>query len=349
MASSADVNIDTQKLTRDKLADQLAKRHRERQQQLNVKHQANEQNLAVNESFDYFQQTFREHVAAIEESIAKLKPGNRTQLAQDINKICEAIQNLQSYLTASTFFLPNYTIKAYQQTVNELKTRIESAKDKLLTKKKFGFRSKVESTPKVSNNDSVDSVPSQSTRPAESSHRIDWTVQNQKNQEIVLTAAETNDKDITISTVDSCLIIIFGHPGSLQLSALTNCVILCGPIARSLFADNCTNCKFAFGCQQLRLHSSQHCDLYMHVTSRAIIEDCNHINVAPFNYTYDNIDDDFVKAGLDLNKNNWENVADFNWLSTDVKSPNWNPIAIDERITNWIEHSNGFRHKILSN
>lgn len=345
MANNVDVDeVDTQKISKEKITDQLEKRNRERQQQLSAKHEASKQNAAEDENRDYFKTSFREHVAAIEDNIGKLKAGDRTQLQLDIHSISEAIQNLQDYLTSSTLFLASYDVKSCQQTINELKTRIEATKDTLLTKKKFGFRSKSDMKPKGIF--TVDSSTSQPTQ-VKNSHRIDWTVQNRKNEEIILTASETNDKDVTISMVDGCLIQIFGHPGSLQLSHLTNCIILCGPISRSMFADNCTNCKFAFGCQQLRLHSSHYCDLYMHVTSRAIIEDCDNINVAPLNYAYDNIDDDFVKAGLDLTKNNWENVADFNWLSTDVKSPNWNQILPDSRITNWNEHLKEFRQKIL--
>lgn len=344
---------DLQKLNRERIADQLEKRNRDRQQQVNAKHELHKQNVAEDENLDYFQETFRTHVTAIEDGLANLKPNtDKTQLTKDIHKIHENIQNLQNYLTASTFFLSNYTIKACQTILNDLKGRIEATKDTLLAKKKFNFRKKTtDASTSVNSATTVDGTPTKQSTTSNDTVKPDqfeWTVQNRKHEEILLASDETNNKDITVSTLDSCLLRIEGHPSSLQLSHLTNCVILCGPVSRSVFADNCTNCKFIFGCQQLRLHTSHHCDLYMHVTCRAIIEDCNNINVAPYNYKYANIDDDFVKAGLDMIKNNWENVADFNWLSADKKSPNWQQIAPEQRISCWDEYLNEFRQKILS-
>lgn len=348
------VENDLQRLNRDKIAE-LDKRNRERLEQVNAKHELNKQNNAVNESHDYFQVTFRKHVSTIENDIADLKPNtDRNKLTQAIHKIQEDIQNLQDYLTASTFFLSNYTVKTCQTILNDLKTQIEATKTTLLAKKKFNFRSKADapglknSTVSTTTVDAPAAPPTSIDTSSTKQDHFQWTVQNQQHEEIVLNSDETNSQDITVSMLDSCLLQIFGHPSSLQLSHLTNCVILCGPVSRSVFADNCTNCKFVFGCQQLRLHSSHHCDLYMHVTCRAIIEDCNNINVAPYNYEYANIDDDFAKAGLDITKNNWDDLADFNWLSTDIQSPNWQQIASEQRISCWNDYLNEFRQKILT-
>lgn len=339
---------DMQKLNKEKL-DQLEKRNRERLEQVNAKHESHKLNEAANENLDYFQDTFRKHTIAIEDSLANLKPNtDRIKLTQDIHKIQEDMLNLQNYLTASTFFLSNYTIKACQAILNELTGRIDASKDTLLAKKKFNFRSKNDAVA-AKNVSTVDGVTSKVPAASSSTTQdhIQWTVKDRQHEEIVLVPDETNNKDITVSTLDSCLLQISGYPSSLQLSNLTNCVILCGPVCRSVFADKCTNCKFVFGCQQLRLHTSHHCDLYMHVTCRAIIEDCNNINVAPYNYQYANLDDDFAKAGLDMTKNNWENVADFNWLA-DIQSPHWGRIAPEHRISCWNQYLNEFRQKILT-
>lgn len=320
------------------IGDQLDKRHRERQQQLTAKHELNRQQLATNESLDYFQQSFRASVAAIEADLVRLVPSSdRTKLTQDIHKIAEDTHNLQNYLTASTLFLSNYTVKTCQETVNELKTRIDATKDTLLAKKKFNFRSKA-----TVSKTAVDGPAPKPASNAKECH-FEWTVENRQNQEIVLEPHDTNGKDITISCISNCILRIEGHPSSLQLSRLSNCILLCGPVSRSVFADHCADCKMAFGCQQLRLHSSQKCAIFGHVTCRTIIEDCHDIQVAPYNHRYDNVDDDFAKAGLDLGKNNWEDVADFNWLSADTQSPHWQRMEADERSPVWLDLCQQFR------
>lgn len=337
-------------VNKDKIANQLNKRHRERQDQLNAKLELTKLNTSEKENSEFFQETYRNRIHLIEKKLNGLSSGtiDKITLAQNIQTIFEDIQKQQNYLTSSTFFLSNYTVKIYQENIEDLRSRTETIKNKLLAKKRFNFQTRMNNASKSIT--TVDLAPKQSITDQPSNktvHTIDWTVRNRKNDEILLSADETNNKDITISSLESCLIRIEGHPSSLQISNLKKCVVFCGPISRSVFADNCTDCKFVFGCQQLRLHTSHNCDLYMHVTCRAIIEDCDNINVAP--YIYENMENDFIDAGLDFGKNNWDDVADFNWLSSNMESPNWKRIAPEKRISDWESFLNEFRKMYTEN
>lgn len=124
------------------------------------------------------------------------------------------------------------------------------------------------------------------------------------------------------------------------MNNLKHCIVLSGPVGTSIFIENCENCKFLLACQQLRLHSSKRCDIYLHVTSRAIIEDSNCIQFAPYHLFYDQCENDFHKAGLDLNINHWNTIDDFNWLATDKKSPNWDLLDEKNRIVDWTPYLN---------
>lgn len=336
-------------IKRVKLTEQLEKRNRELQQQWEGQHVMSKKNSAFGEDQDNFLVEFREQIKLLANSIAHIIHGDRAKISNEVTRIGSEIQALQNALTSATLFLTSYNVKSGQAALNELRNSLDIVKDKFLAKKKFGFRSKASAQP---------SKPQSEPTPSETQTEVDaaktkendlvkWTIKNRNNEEIIMSGSKVNDQDITISAIENCCVKIIGHAASLQLSNLTNCIILCGPVNRSVFADNCTNCKLVFGCQQLRFHSSNNCDLYMHVTCRAIIEDCKNINVAPFNYTYDNIEDDFVKAGLDLTKNNWMNVADFNWLSIDVPSPNWSRIEEQKRVSDWNAFLNDFRQEIL--
>ena len=44
-------------------------------------------------------------------------------------------------------------------------------------------------------------------------------------------------------------------------------------ICRSIFIEKCTNCVLVLACQQLRIHEAVDCTFFIHVTSKAIIED----------------------------------------------------------------------------
>jgi hypothetical protein len=106
---------------------------------------------------------------------------------------------------------------------------------------------------------------------------------------------------------------------------------MCGPVATSVFVDDCVDCISYLACQQLRIHNTKHCNFYLHVTSRAIIEDSTQVGFAPYSWKYDNIELHFKTAGLDVSRNNWDLVDDFNWLASDKPSPNWHILKDNEK------------------
>lgn len=344
--NSLDVNA-----KKDTILERINKRNKDRQNYIDVKlEMRNKENLDL-EGIDYFSQTFGDRSKEIKANINNVmvsKPEG-PELLRVLSTVTVEIQELQRYLSNSTIFLPDYKIKASQNVINEISALADAARQKLMPKKKFGFNSKkvapkVVVNPKVIAADKVDL----SEKSSISASVFTWTLSNKSNEYIILTLDEVNGKDITISNVKNCFIEIQGHAGSVQISGMENSTFLCGPIARSLFAENCKNSSFAVACQQMRLHSSLCCRLYLHVTCRAIIEDCTKIDIGSYNYTYPMIDCDFDKASLDKSKNNYTDIADFNWLSPDVHSPNWQ--MIDEIVTvDWNEARTKFKenHKQL--
>lgn len=155
------------------------------------------------------------------------------------------------------------------------------------------------------------------------------------NEYVSLKYEEIPRKDVMFRDLINCQIRIEGGANTVHFISLTGCRILCGPVSTSIFVDKCEDCTFVVACQQLRVHHSFDTDFYVHVTSRAIIEDCQRVRFAPYNWSYDRIDEHFKYVDLDKMTNNWNLVNDFNWLSAAVPSPNWKVIDENERITQW--------------
>lgn len=148
--------------------------------------------------------------------------------------------------------------------------------------------------------------------------------------------SQVKNQDITLRDLQNCTVNIYGPPSALHMNKLTRCTVLCGPVSGAVFIEDCAKCNFVFPCHQLRVHSTTDSKFYLHVTSRAIVEDCSNVGFAPFNWEYENMQSDFKLAGLDPLENNWSLVNDFNWLKTDEPSPNWFIIREDQRVNKWI-------------
>lgn len=328
----------------------LIQREHQRQEQLLTVHAERAKNSELSENLNYFLDTFAALAQDIAQTIEQLQaagPGDGT-IAQRLNRIAQSVQQLQTYLSTSTRFLPDSVVKSSQNQIVELGRQLVVVRTALMPKKKFGFKAKVEgATPEIAaasqdrpdNNITTTTTTTSIITPVS----IAWTCQNRHGCEILLEDEAVNGKDLTFSTLSACIIRICGHPGSVHLSNVRDCLILCGPVARSVFVDNCEDSVLAFGCQQFRLHSSSRLAIYMHVTCRAIVEDCTAIAVAPCTFTYDGIEVDFAKAALDAEQNNWRDVADFNWLAVDRASPNWHAMPEEEWERNWSARLTEFR------
>lgn len=324
----------------------MARRDRERKQ-FNEKNQRERQSKSEHEGIDYFNSIFDSKVVEIETRLNALQPTMDTLLLQnELTSIAKDLQDLQKYFTSSTIFLHDRKINMCQNIINQLVTKSDDTRLRIMPKKKFGFKTK--SAPVVKavavDENKIDGA-------SKERKEYLWTDSNKRNQILTFSGDFVNNQDLTFKDMESCVIYLHGFPGSVQMLKMTNCLVLCGAVLRSFFADDCENCTFVLACQQLRLHSSNNIDIYIHVTSRAVIEDCKDINIAPSTYTYENCEEDVKQSGLDANVNNWENVGDFNWLSTDKQSPNWNRIGEDERITDWPQFIDNFinSHNIVSN
>ena len=116
---------------------------------------------------------------------------------------------------------------------------------------------------------------------------------------------------------------ILGSPSTVHLLKVNNSQIMIGPVSTSVFLDKCHNSTIVFACQQLRCHSSSKCNLYVHITARGIIEDCNEIYFGPYTFEYHELEQHFKASNLTREVNNWKRIDDFNWLSKTETSPNF--------------------------
>lgn len=324
-------------VSKNPVLEMMAKRDRERKLAAE-KNQKARQNKSEYEGVDYFDGVFDKKVLELENRLNIMQPSSDSvQLQEEFNSIGRELQELQKYFTNSTFFLSDHKIKTCQNAINQLVSKSDETKTRILPKKKFGFKSKSAAP-------SIKPEHEKSEKSAEESTKKEfiWTESQKSNQVLRYSGDKVNHQDLTFKEMENCVIYINGHAGSLQMSKMKNCLVLCGAVSRSVFAESCENCTFAFACQQLRLHSSTACFIYILVTSRAIIEDCKNINFAPNTYSYENYEDDIKLAGLDGSINNWQNVGDFNWLSADKPSPNWKRIEENEKVCDWSQFIESF-------
>ncbi|XP_049616105.1 tubulin-specific chaperone C isoform X1 [Syngnathus scovelli] len=319
-----------------KMKERLEKRNKARLEDVERRKEAKENQSDAKENVVYFFSTFNDELAAVEELLCACSDADQTAVAQKLDEASSKTVELQKYLNDSMVFLTTYDQRKVQMALQKLQTRLNETREQAMPKKKFGFRGLT----KTSTATVKDAVVSPSVE--RSAAQVDGDpdgpqcgISNISDMVLVKTAEEINKEDVLLSHLSNCKVRLYGTPSTLHLKHIDRCEILCGPVATSVFVDHCQSSTLAVACQQLRTHNTKDTCVYLHVTSRAIVEDCHGVRFAPYTWSYPNLDEDFGAAELDRSCNNWEQVDDFNWLAVGTPSPNWTVIPEADRKTTW--------------
>lgn len=316
------------------VVDKLLQRSEARIAEIEKKKGEKDARSSVYEQTDYFNETFTQKKQEIETKLQNATNINKSNLAEYFDEIVRDFQELQKFLADSTLFLCTYDIKKAQETLKSVQDDIQVAENTLIPKKKFTFKNKKKLQNGIKN-PTVEKVISNSTNDSISLIKLyKCGFKDLSNEHLVKFRDEIEKQDVGLHKLQNCTVHLYGAPSTIFISGLTDCHIFAGPVSTSVFIENCRHCTFIFACQQLRVHSCSDSFFYLHVTSRTIIEDCKDLYFAPYNWTYDGQDEDFITAGLDKENNNWNSIDDFNWLVIGTPSPNWTFLE-EEKYRTW--------------
>ncbi|KAF9920993.1 hypothetical protein FBU30_009030 [Linnemannia zychae] len=170
-------------------------------------------------------------------------------------------------------------------------------------------------------------------------------VQVNESTGVAMSATAEKPKDVALTNLTDCTVnLVHTLPlGAIHIKNLKRCVLVIPPVSGSILLHDCEGCTLVGACHQSRMHTSTNMDIYLHVTSEPIIEDCTDMRFAPYPYQEvlpsDQLMNLFVTAGLSPEKNLFDHVKDFNWLRQQ-QSPNW-------RLLNSSEIRQGIAQQVL--
>ena len=332
--NDTDVNLTQKKLN---VTERLQRRNDEREADILKRRTVKNDNSATHENTGFFIENFTRTKTELELKLDDGADASSTSTADQLlycDSISSDIQKLQKFLTDSTLFLPTFEVQKAQETINKLQSSVQKKREVLVPRKKFGFKSKKkQAAEKPLTNAEV--KPAEPTEALLNIELYECSFKDLSSQTLTKEAVEVNQKDVALSTLTDCTIKLYGSPGAIHVSALRNCRVFSGPVSGSVFIEGCQDCVFVLPCQQLRVHASYDTQFYLHVTSRAIIEDSSRIVFAPYNWRYEGLDEHYAMSGLSKARNSYDTVDDFNWLAADVHSPNWSVLDEDQRVACW--------------
>ncbi|CAG8463007.1 8989_t:CDS:2 [Funneliformis caledonium] len=279
-----------------------------------------------------FWQKFQKEREEIQNSINDLYTKSKSSIPKLCEEILVRINTLERKATDATIYLPGYDQRQLILT-------------EIVPKSKFTFKSRKpvftngsgEKATKTEERNTSTTITSNNTSSIINENFQIVTLNNKQNAYLTINSylSSPNDSkkiiDFHISNLQSCFINLVCKNviiGAIHIKGLKDCVIIAGPVGSSILINDCENCVLVVACHQFRIHTSKQMNVYLHVTSYPIIEDCNSIKFAPYTLSIPGLDKMFEAAKLDQNNNKYDKVEDFNWLRQQA-SPNWN--LLDEK------------------
>ncbi|CAF0976974.1 unnamed protein product [Brachionus calyciflorus] len=270
----------------------------------------------------------------------------KLRLSTEYEKISSRIEILQKYFSESTSFIPGFEIRKAQEYMGQLSRLAQEKRDEIFPKKKFGFKSKQKMTSLESAIQKAETLTPQIGIKEDTLNFNDANsimIRDLKEQTCIKLEDELNGKDIAIVNCKNSTIQLFGNPSVVHVANIDTCTILCGPLTGTAFINQAINSKIIIASHQLRIHDSRDTQFYIHVGSRAIIENCKQVKFGAYAWTYPKLETHFEKSKLNLEKlgvYNWQLIDDFNWLNQEIKSPNWSFVNEEDKLK-WFTSENG--------
>ncbi|KAF9959340.1 hypothetical protein BGZ70_008873 [Mortierella alpina] len=272
-----------------------------------------------------FRTVFDAERQSIEEAIAGLDKMPKRDLQSEIDSSVQRIHALEKTLTEKISILPPYDARMCVEAIKSMSEQLNQTRTKLVPKAKFSFKSRKaagspsspsSSTASPTHSAAITPKPTGSPKPTSFVDETQFMRFENRSGEYLfigsLTLPQTTDaegrisaKDVALTNLTDCTVnLVHNIPlGAIHIKNLKRCTLVIPPS---------------------RMHTSKDMDIYLHVTSEPIIEDCTEMRFAPYGQILpsEQLERLFEAAQLNPARNYFDRVKDFNWLRQQ-QSPNW--------------------------
>ncbi|KAF9095717.1 hypothetical protein BGX23_012750 [Mortierella sp. AD031] len=263
-----------------------------------------------------FRAVFDPEKQSIEEALAGLEKVPKDELQAAIDSIVQRIHALE------------------KTAIKSMSEKLAQLRAKLVPKAKFSFKSR-KTTPSPASTPKPAASPTPAT-PTPTTAIIDQSqflkFEDRTGEHLFIgslpipEAGAGTAKDVALTNLTDCTInLVHGIPlGAIHVKNLKRCTLVFPPVSGSILLHDCEGCTLIGACHQSRMHTSTNMNIYIHVTSEPIIEDCTDMRFAPYGQILpdEELDRLFEAAQLNRSVNLYNRVKDFNWLRQQ-QSPNW--------------------------
>ena len=199
----------------------------------------------------------------------------------------EQLRELHSLVSGADHFLPTQLRQKFMTRLTEHETKLREERERLTPKKKFGFKNRS----KVGKSTAADTAPESPAPASAASAGLRSTAlptggaaqlakadtfqapagcqgfRDQAGVTLIRAAGESMASGFALEDLSGCEVRLLSASTALWVRGLKKCTVFATPVKGVIYVTNCEDCTLYLGSRQLRIHTSQRVDFYVHVSS----------------------------------------------------------------------------------
>ena len=287
--------------------------------------------FTISEIQNYYTET-QKKFSEINDDINYLKENknnlNETEKKNKIEELLNKIKNYREQFYNVMEFLPSHDKLTYSKNYDDYIEKVNNIKKDFFPKKKFAFSNKNKKTEiKTNKENNENNLNNNNNNIVDNILKNDITdfiikdLSNDLNKKI--SSQETlNKNNLIIENINNSTIYILQNFKACYIKNITNSNIFIGSVAGGTHITSSKDSNIYLITHQLRIHETFNTKFYVLINSNPIIEKSKELIFYPLKIKYNDYNENVKISGIDVNKNNWNNVQDFQWLKKE-KSPNF--------------------------
>jgi len=139
--------------------------------------------------------------------------------------------------------------------------------------------------------------------------RVPTTQQSMVHRKTIL-MTEVDGGSLLVNDCVQSYIYILAHSRFASISGCSNCLVVIGATSAVVSVDNCENINFVGACGRITVSNTTDSSFHLCTNTPPVLHgDCRNVQFAPFNTFYPRLESDLNTAGIDPQKNEWDNLC----------------------------------------
>lgn len=315
-----------------------------------------------------FEEMFAVELRAVRDTMEQVmaQPERNAETPKLFDWWHEQLRELHHLVSGASSYLPTQLREKFVRSIAEHEAKLRDERERLTPRKKFGFKNRTKvgkaggggvvgaptaqgaAAGAIPPSGAADAADAAAAAPAAvptgggvSAAAKEDTFQapagcdgfhDQRGTTLVRPAGLSMAGDFALQDLTDCDVRLLSSSSVLWIRGLSGCTVFGLPVKGSIYVTQCKDCTFYLGSRQLRIHTSQRVDFYVHASSHPILEHCSALRFAPYPPLPAALGGEapFAAVGIAPEHNQWHLVDDFDWLKAS-HSPNWTELPEADR------------------